>query len=144
MSQPMLLRRSFLARVVGAGSALAVVSLGAPVRAQATDADPTDPLGAGRGGATDADSGPGADAAGGGRGAPASRPTSRTDADAGANADRPNYGRGPARASSAGATDNDPTDRVGRGRGDAVVAPDSLVPISRRTSRGPSGRRRGA
>lgn len=98
-------RRSFLARVAGGvlagGGALAVI---APSHAQTgiTDRDPSDRVGYGRGGGTgitDADSGPGADPAGRGRGA--SGPprgvgeyTGVTDADTGAGADPPQRGRG--------------------------------------------------
>ncbi|MGQ0659647.1 hypothetical protein [Sphingosinicella sp.] len=98
-------RRSFLAKVAGGaaigGGALAVI---APAAAQTgiTDRDPGDRVGYGRGGGTgltDADSGPGADPAGRGRGASGpprgvGEHTGVTDADTGSSADPPQRGRG--------------------------------------------------
>jgi len=83
-------RRSFLARVAGGavagGAALTV--LGETAQAGQTDTDPGDPVGGGRTGVTDNDSG--------------------------SNADRAGYGRGRRRS---GITDGDPGDPVGNGRG---------------------------
>jgi hypothetical protein len=101
-------RRSFLTRVAGgavAGGA-AMTVLGGRAEALQTDGDPGDPVGRGRTGVTDSDSGSHADRAGYGR----ARRSGITDGDPG---DPVGNGRG----RRSGITDGDPGDPVGNGRG---------------------------
>jgi hypothetical protein len=121
-------RRSFLARVVGAGASASLL-LPAPGRAQPEiiDGDSgslADPPGRGRGrgghptGLTDSDSGNLADPAGSGRGRGYCEGT--TDSDSGPDADPAGRGRRPPSGWRSGVTDSDSgtaADPAGNGRG---------------------------
>lgn len=90
--------------VVGLGAAIAAAVPGEAQAQRATDNDPNDAAGRGRGGRGTTDNDP-RDSAGAGRGS--SRGTTDRDPN-----DGPGAGRG-----GRGATDNDPRDAAGRGRG---------------------------
>lgn len=127
-------RRSFLSRVTGgaiAGGASLLVA-GRARAAQASDSDPTDPIGHGRGGGasgvTDGDLGAHGDPVGHGRGG-GSRPGAGgvSDSDSGVNADPAGHGRGGgSRPSTGGTSDSDSgpyADPAGQGRGGGAARP---------------------